>query len=240
MRPSILTAARQGRIPHLNNRFDTNTMLDPALEPHDQQTMLQRSLVRPLRRVRRCASTPTLNTLCSVSGTQQAGLDVFVISRPFTEFGGALFARLPPSVKENFVGLGIAHYMTVFRTADGKLHQFDFGPLGGRDIHISSGSFDKIVPSDQPRCKGRRSVPGEVRENQVSCPTHLVLSMLCSIFGCWLTLPQFALQLLSLPASYVYVGKSHLSLRDIRNFNTIQQTRYELHQNDCRYGVAAF
>lgn len=42
------------------------------------------------------------------------------------------------------------------------------------------------------------------------------------------------LQLLTLPPTFVYVGKSHLSLRDIRNFNTIQQTHYELHRNDCR------
>ena len=123
---------------------------------------------RPPRRIRRCASTPTLSTAASVSsGTCQTGLDVFVISRPFTEFGGALFARLPPGVKDNFVNLGIAHYMTVFRTADGRLHQFDFGPMGGRDIYVSSGAFDKMVQPDQPRAKGKRSVAGEVRENQV-------------------------------------------------------------------------
>ena len=123
----------------------------------------------PRKSIRRCASTPTLNTVASVSsGVCQIGLDVFVISRPFTEFGGALFAGLPPGVKDNFVNLGIAHYMTVFRTADGRLHQFDFGPMGGRDIYVSSGAFDKVVQPDQPRAKGKRSVAGEVRENQVS------------------------------------------------------------------------
>lgn len=135
---------------------------------------------RPLRRIRRCASTPTLNTAALVgNGASQTGLDVFVISRPFTEFGGALFARLPPSVKANFVGLGIAHYMTVFRTADGQLHQFDFGPLGGRDIYMSHGAFDKLVQPDQPRAKGKRSVAGEVRENQVGLA---YLTVVCAMF----------------------------------------------------------
>ena len=46
-----------------------------------------------------------------------------------------------------------------------------------------------------------------------------------------------ALQLTSLPPSFVYVGRSHLSLGDIRSFNRVQQTHYELHQNDCRYDV---
>ena len=143
---------------------------EPLLDLASQQVMsLQQGFGSSRRRIRRCASTPTLNTAaCVSSGFSQTGLDVFVVSRPFTEFGGALFARLPPSVKSNFVGLGIAHFMTVFRTADGTLHQFDFGPRGGRDIYVSSGAFDKVVQPDQPRMKGKSSVAGEVRENQVN------------------------------------------------------------------------
>ena len=47
----------------------------------------------------------------------------------------------------------------------------------------------------------------------------------------------YALQLTSLPPSFVYVGRSQLSLGDIRSFNKVQQTHYELHRNDCRYGI---
>ena len=47
--------------------------------------------------------------------------------------------------------------------------------------------------------------------------------------------PNFAsLQLMALPSTAVYLGRTHLSLSDIRSFNNVQQTHYELHQNDCR------
>ena len=117
------------------------------------------------RRVRRSASTPNLSS-CSKDFCQN-GLEVYVAFRPFTEFGGALFAKLPASVKDNLLGLGIAHYLTVFRTPDGQYTQFDFGPQGGRDIYMSAGSLDKLMAPDQPRKNGKRSVPGEVREHQV-------------------------------------------------------------------------
>ena len=32
----------------------------------------------------------------------------------------------------------------------------------------------------------------------------------------------------------MYVGRSKLSLKDIRNFNNLQQLTYFLNQNDCR------
>lgn len=120
------------------------------------------------KRIRRCASTPTLSSLSSCSSElSDRGLEVYVALRPFTEFGGALFAKLPPSVKDNLLGLGIAHYMTVFRTPDGRYTQFDFGPTGGRDIYVSAGSLDNFMALDQPKRCGKGTVPGEVRENQV-------------------------------------------------------------------------
>ena len=130
-----------------------------------QSSAFQHSTVSPKKRIRRCASTPTLS--CCSNDLAQKGLEVYVAFRPFTEFGGALFAKLPASVKDNLLGLGIAHYMTVFRTPDGRYTQFDFGPQGGRDIYMSAGSLDKLMTPDQPRSSGKRSVPGEVRENQV-------------------------------------------------------------------------
>lgn len=132
-----------------------------------QNYAFQHSTVGPKpKRIRRCASTPTLSSCSSDLGN--SGLEVYVAFRPFTEFGGALFAKLPPSVKDNLLGLGVAHYMTVFRTPDGRYTQFDFGPTGGRDIYVSSGALDKLRALDQPKKSGKRSVPGEVRENQVA------------------------------------------------------------------------
>ena len=123
-----------------------------------------------MRKVRRCASTPSLSAYSN--DFAEGGLDVYVAFRPFTEFGGALFARMPPSVKDSLLGLGIAHYMTVVRTPDGRLTQFDFGPQGGRDIHVSAGSLDTLLAqSDQPRRKDKRSVPGE---NQVRLQTSII------------------------------------------------------------------
>jgi hypothetical protein len=42
------------------------------------------------------------------------------------------------------VDLGICHYMTVFKTPDGKFVQFDFGPLGG-DVQVANGPLAKLL-----------------------------------------------------------------------------------------------
>lgn len=45
---------------------------------------------------------------------------------------------MQPEQREHLVDMGICHYMTVFKTADGQLVQFDFGPLGG-DVQKAHG-----------------------------------------------------------------------------------------------------
>ena len=42
------------------------------------------------------------------------------------------------------------------------------------------------------------------------------------------------LQLTELPPKHMFVGKTHLTVNDIRSFNNLQRVDYELHQNDCR------
>lgn len=74
----------------------------------------------------------------SCSGGRCNCLEVYVVSRSFTEFGGPVMKRLQPEAKEQLVDLGICHYMTVFKTADGQMVQFDFGPLGG-DVQKAHG-----------------------------------------------------------------------------------------------------
>ena len=45
-----------------------------------------------------------------------------------------------------------------------------------------------------------------------------------------------AVQLPSLPAAHMYVGRTNLTLAEVRTFNSLQQNlAYELHCNDCRH-----
>jgi hypothetical protein len=46
--------------------------------------------------------------------------------------------RLQAEQRDHLVDMGICHYMTVFKAADGQLVQFDFGPLGG-DVQKAHG-----------------------------------------------------------------------------------------------------
>jgi len=41
-------------------------------------------------------------------------------------------------------------------------------------------------------------------------------------------------QVKELPPASVYMGRTTLSLSDIRQFNHLQSQIYRLHQNDCR------
>jgi hypothetical protein len=63
---------------------------------------------------------------------------VYVVSRSFTEFGGDVIKRMPQEARDHMIDMGLCHYMTVFRTPDGQLVQFDFGPLGG-DVQKAHG-----------------------------------------------------------------------------------------------------
>lgn len=42
------------------------------------------------------------------------------------------------------------------------------------------------------------------------------------------------LQLIEMPVSCMFVGRTQLSMRDIRNFNSLQNHLYLLHKSDCR------
>eukprot|EP00887_Chlorella_sp_A99_P005090 scaffold25.g5090.t1 len=166
----------------------------------------------PLPGMRKCASTPAL---CGVA--EGEGLEVYVATRPFQEFAGGLFRKLPKPLRYGVRDAGICHFFTVFRARDGTLHQFDFGPQGG-DIHVGHGPFAALglAKSGGPAgARGRagpapRTVTGEVRERRLA----------------------------ALPANHMYVGTTRLSLADVRAFNSLHHARrYELHVNDCRHFV---
>jgi hypothetical protein len=111
-------------------------------------------------RMRRIASAPALRAACASSaaaapprracacataaaGAQpcsclEGGLEVYVVSRAFTEFAGPLVKKMSPEMRLSLVDLGLCHYMTVFRTPEGKYVQFDFGPHGG-DVEKVNG-----------------------------------------------------------------------------------------------------
>lgn len=43
-----------------------------------------------------------------------------------------------------------------------------------------------------------------------------------------------SLQLVEMPESCMFVGRTKLSMRDIRSFNSLQNNLYLLHKSDCR------
>lgn len=119
-------------------------------------------LAAPRWAMRRSASTPSLHALCDDAGQ----LEVYVVMRSFTEFGGGLFRRLPAPVRRGVRDSGLCHYMTVFKQPDGSLVQFDFGPKGG-DIHVARGPFAAILSKTRTAQGPGSAAVGEVRENQV-------------------------------------------------------------------------
>eukprot|EP00879_Flechtneria_rotunda_P004631 GHRR01004889.1.p1 GENE.GHRR01004889.1~~GHRR01004889.1.p1 ORF type:complete len:785 (+),score=318.55 GHRR01004889.1:460-2814(+) len=71
-------------------------------------------------------------------------LEVYVVSRPFVEFGGDLIKKMPQEARDHMLDMGICHYMTVFRTPDGQFVQFDFGPQGG-DVQKAHGPVASLL-----------------------------------------------------------------------------------------------
>lgn len=167
---------------------------------------------RGMNAMRKCASTPTLRFL----GDAEAGngMEVYVVLRNFQEFAGGFFHRLPGPIRDGVRDSGVCHYMTVFRQPDGTLVQFDFGPRGGGDIHVPGGPIARLLNKGPRRTHsgggGLEAIDGQVRENKLT----------------------------SLPDCHLYVGRTHLSMSDIRAWNNIHaSSSYELHRSDCRHYV---
>lgn len=170
---------------------------------------------RRTKSFRRCCSAPVLSCLVPHEEEnphdENKSLQVYVVARPFQEMGGPIMQRLPDEYKGLAVQIGICHYLTVFKTRDGKYFQFDFGPRGGRDVHANGGPLSWLLGEEnhQPPQRRKDCIKGEIREAR----------------------------LVELPSAHVYMGESRLSIDDIRNFNGIQSMEYELHKHDCRHYV---
>lgn len=135
-------------------------------------------------------------------------MEVYVVLRNFQELAGGIFHRVPIPLRNGIRDCGICHYMTVFRTSDGSFVQFDFGPSVGGDIHLARGPFARLFSKTQR--PGARRIQGKVRESSL---THI-------------------------PSTHMYVGRTHLSLADIREWNDIHASaEYELNRSDCRHYV---
>jgi hypothetical protein len=155
------------------------------------------------------------------AATDENGMEVYVVLRNFKDFAGGVFHNLPTTLRDGVRDAGICHYLTVFKQPDGTLVQFDFGPSGGGDIHVSAGPFSRFLNrgsaiqkpasvSSSKLSSRNRAVGGKVREHKLT----------------------------SLPDSHLYVGRTHLSMADIRAWNSVHGAcSYELHRSDCRHYV---
>lgn len=117
---------------------------------------------------RRCCSTPDFVSIISDDKSEDSHLKVYVVARPFQEYGGALVHRLPEDFKDLALQIGVCHFMTVFKTKGGDLYQFDFGPLGGRDIQTNGGPLSCILDGEASSSDNKEKFhPGEIREEKV-------------------------------------------------------------------------
>eukprot|EP00883_Tetradesmus_obliquus_P002834 jgi/Sobl393_1/13051/SZX69798.1 len=218
-------------------------------------------------------------------------LEVYVVSRAFTEFGGDVIKRMPQEARDHMIDMGLCHYMTVFRTPDGQLVQFDFGPLGGdvQKAHGPIGTFLKrahaaaLAQAGQQQQQqqqflqlaaagagagssavasssgddGAGSSRGMV--HSPSAPMLLPLASMdlsgaageaagAAMRGEVMAAPQRRKkgvsgeirekELAVLPPASMYMGRTQLSLADIRRYNSAQSSMmYTLHDNDCRHYV---
>ena len=59
-------------------------------------------------------------------------MEVYAVTREFTEWGKGIYNRLPSVVRNSLRSSGICHFLVVIRDPDTKtITSFDFGPIGG-------------------------------------------------------------------------------------------------------------
>eukprot|EP00798_Chlamydomonas_sp_ICE-L_P032468 gene32468-17869_t len=85
---------------------------------------------------------------------------VYVLGRPFNEWGGGIFNNVSPEMREAVLNLGLCHYMVAIKRPCGTVLQYDFGPQGGRDVGTS---------------RSKSGLPAEVRETRLpgGIPTNV-------------------------------------------------------------------
>ena len=119
----------------------------------------------------------------------------------------SIIGRLPPAAKNTLSVAGICHYLCVYRSERGELYQFDFGPFGG-DVH--SRLLSDTGGEKKSAQENPNATPGHVRERRLNA------------------IPQ--------EGTYL-VGRTSMTLEDIRGFNATRDTMYQVNKNDCRHYV---
>eukprot|EP00239_Pterosperma_sp_CCMP1384_P001418 CAMPEP_0197849770 /NCGR_PEP_ID=MMETSP1438-20131217/13155_1 /TAXON_ID=1461541 /ORGANISM="Pterosperma sp., Strain CCMP1384" /LENGTH=337 /DNA_ID=CAMNT_0043462607 /DNA_START=223 /DNA_END=1235 /DNA_ORIENTATION=+ len=166
------------------------------------------------RRMGRASSSPSKlncgNVLCSTP--DEHGLEVYVCSRTLSENGhGGLLYKLPDRLRDSIQNMGLKHYLVVFKSANGTCHQFDFGPIGG-DIAIDIPALQVLAEKGEDgKPKRSRGKPGAIREEKIDSD--------------------------SIPEDRILIGRTRLTLEDIRSYNRSRDTVYDLSRNDCRHYV---
>jgi hypothetical protein len=161
-------------------------------------------------------------------------------------------------MRQSLVDVGICHFMTVFRTPEGRLVQFDFGPQGG-DVEKLTGPFAAVLRAARRQQRqleldaagggggGGGSSVGGLRLSP-SAPTleFIAEGDVNGSSGGSVSSQQQRQErangeirereLAALPTSHMYVGRTALTLDDVRMYNGGRARRYRLHDNDCRCG----
>ena len=138
--------------------------------------------------------------------------ELYITTRQFRA-NRSVIGRLPPAAKDTLATGGVCHYLCVYRSERGELYQFDFGPFGG-DVHsrLLNDTDAEEKGGKKDRRRDRDSTPGHVRENRLN----------------------------ALPIQGTYlVGRTSMTLEDIRAFNATRDTTYSVNKNDCRHYVNA-
>ena len=88
-------------------------------------------------------------------------MEVYAVTREFTEWGKGFYNRLPVPVRNGLRAAGVCHYLVVVRDPNkGEIYSFDFGPVGG-DVtgRLAGGSRRSIdeTPTDVIKSQLRKS-----------------------------------------------------------------------------------
>lgn len=122
---------------------------------------------RPGSGFRKCASLPSL-----VSRDSDSCLEVYCGARKLIE----LSSKVPERFHGILEDIGVCHYYVIFRQRDGTLTQYDFGPVGGRDISFGGGPRIPLFGHLGANWKQRGSQYGQKAEiRELKVPSHYML-----------------------------------------------------------------
>jgi len=174
-----------------------------------QNPLLYNRVMNTRQNVKSMSKSTSSPSLRQLGANRTEDIEVYVVLRNFQEFGNGIFHKLPAPLRDGLRDSGVCHYMTVFKQQDGTLIQFDFGPMAGGDIHVSSpGPLGRLLNKSKGENPRQKKVEGQVRERRLR----------------------------RLPDSHMFMGTTNMSLAEIRAWNTVHAApEYELHRSDCRH-----